>query len=264
MLSFLIYEYTFKSKIEYNKELNESLISYLLDSFTFSNNCKVLNSEFGFIIYTDDEVSSIQFIEEFIDAIKEFYCCDKRIIYDNVGMEFPDSIINTVFEENDITLYTTHSLVLPVIRANKTLESMFYSYFVNIFYKSEIPSAWDYTDYKLFYSQLSNETRLNYNSPIDFNNAEQFKKFLLNGYYAFVWIDYFYISATEFYSNIHDIHPILVYGFDTINDNYICKIFSIHKGVYSESVPIEELHISINSAKFYITKKIIRKTKLQK
>lgn len=250
----MIYEYTFKSKIEYNKELNESIISYLLDSFTFSNKCKVLNTEFGFILYIDDELSSIQFIEELIDTIKDFYCYDKRIIYENVDMDFPDRIINTVFEENDITLYTTHSLVLPVIRANKTLESMFYSYFINIFYKSEIPSAWDYTDYKLFYSQLSNETRFNYNSPIDFNNMEQFKRFLSNGYYAFVWIDYFYISPTEFYGNIHDIHPILVYGFDTIEEKYICKIFNIHKGVYSESIPIDELHTAINSAKFYITK----------
>lgn len=239
-----------------NIEFKNEIIDYLNDAFAYSPGCRVLTSDCGLIIYIEDEISLIKFVNEFVDELKGVYSCKVRKILNCNNNSLPKIIKNNIDSKNDIKLYTTHSLILPAIRCNKALENRFYSYFINIFYKNDIPCAWDFTDYKEFYFQLLNETRFTYDSPFDFNKKDIFVKHLVKEYYIFVWIDHYCISVSEFYNKIHDIHPVLIYGYDSVNNKYICKIFSSNKGVYSEYIFSEEVHTAINSAKLYIPKTI--------
>ena len=250
----MIIKYIFESIDCYSTAFNTSIYDYIKNSFTYSKDAEISLMPNGFIIYTNDELSYSQFLEEVIFELKEFYSC-KKILLDNTENNiFPEIILNEINDNNDITLYTTHSLILPVARKNKEIKNRFYSHFVNIFYKNDIPCAWDYTDYKSFYFQLFNETRLMYNSPIEYNNVSIFKDILFQGYYIFVWVDNYYISQSEFYNKIHDIHPILIYGMNIKQQKYICKIFSPRKGVCSETINNVEVHEAIDNAKFYIQK----------
>ena len=62
-------------------------------------------------------------------------------------------ILPTV-KKSKITLYTHHALPLQIPFITKETESWFMSCFINVFYRYEFPTFYDYTDYNVFYRDI--------------------------------------------------------------------------------------------------------------
>lgn len=148
----------------------------------------------------------------------------------------------------DMTLYTHHSLPLLIPFISPKTEGWYMNNFINIFYRYEYPSFYDYTDYKCFYSGVMDIDTFTYSTALCFNTIDFFTECISSNKYIYAWVDQYYISATPFYEIKHDIHPILVYGCDSKRSVYHCKCFSIERGVYSADVVMSEYHQALVKA----------------
>lgn len=129
----------------------------------------------------------------------------------------------------DMTLYTHHSLPLLIPFISPKTEGWYMNNFINIFYRYEYPSFYDYTDYKCFYSGIMDIDTFTYSTALCFNTIDFFTECISSNKYIYAWVDQFYISATPFYEKKHDIHPILIYGYDLKRSVYHCKCFVYKK-----------------------------------
>ncbi len=151
-------------------------------------------------------------------------------------------------DKADMTLYTHHSLPLLIPFISPQTEGWYMNNFINIFYRYEYPSFYDYTDYKCFYSGIMDVDTLTYATALQINTIDFFLKCISSDKYIYAWVDQYYISATPFYKIKHEVHPILVYGYDTDRSVYHCKCFSIARGVYSADVVMSEYHQALLKA----------------
>ena len=151
-------------------------------------------------------------------------------------------------DKADMTLYTHHSLPLLIPFISPKTEGWYMNNFINIFYRYEYPSFYDYTDYKCFYSGIMDIDTFTYSTALCFNTIDFFTECISSNKYIYAWVDQYYISATPFYENKHDIHPILIYGYDLKRSVYHCKCFSIERGVYSADVVMSEYHQALLKA----------------
>ncbi len=151
-------------------------------------------------------------------------------------------------DKADITLYTHHSLPLLIPFISPKTEGWYMNNFINIFYRYEYPSYYDYTDYKCFYSDIMDIDIFTYDTALNFNTIDFFIKRISSNKYIYAWVDQYYISATPFFGKEHDVHPILIYGYDSNLSVYHCKCFSIEKGVYSADVLMHEYHQALLKA----------------
>lgn len=85
-------------------------------------------------------------------------------------------------------------------------------------------------------------------TALDCSNKDNFVKYINSHKYVYVWIDQYYIKATEYYQQEHNIHPVLVYGYDLNGGIYFCKCFSVSKSIYDAEIDIDELHMAIIEA----------------
>lgn len=151
-------------------------------------------------------------------------------------------------DKADMTLYTHHSLPLLIPFISPQTEGWYMNNFINIFYRYEYPSFYDYADYKCFYSGIMDVDTLTYATALQFNTIDFFLKCISSDKYIYAWVDQYYISATPFYKTKHDVHPILVYGYDANRSVYHCKCFSIERGVYGADVVMSEYHQALIKA----------------
>lgn len=151
-------------------------------------------------------------------------------------------------DKADMTLYTHHSLPFLIPFVSPQTEGWYMNNFINIFYRYEHPSFYDYTDYKCFYSGIMDIDTFTYSTALRFNTIDFFVECISSNKYIYAWVDQYYISATPFYETKHDIHPILVYGYDSKRSVYHCKCFSIERGVYSADVAMSEYHQALLKA----------------
>lgn len=151
-------------------------------------------------------------------------------------------------DKADMTLYTHHSLPLLIPFIHPQTEGWYMNNFINIFYRYEHPSFYDYTDYKCFYSGIMDVDTLTYATALQFNTVDFFTKCISSNKYIYAWVDQYYISSTSYYRIKHDVHPILIYGYDANRSVYHCKCFSVERGVYSADVVMSEYHQALIKA----------------
>ena len=151
-------------------------------------------------------------------------------------------------DKSDMTLYTHHALPLLIPFIGPQTEGWYMNNFINICYRYEYPSVYDYTDYKCFYSGIMDIDTFTYSTALCFNTIGFFTECISSNKYIYAWVDQYYISATPFYERWHDIHPVLIYGYDANRLVYHCKCFSIEKGVYSADVVMNEYHQALLKA----------------
>lgn len=82
-------------------------------------------------------------------------------------------ILPTV-KKSKITLYTHHALPLQIPFITKETESWFMSCFINVFYRYEFPTFYDYTDYNVFYRDIMYRDSLTYSTALTLNTRENF------------------------------------------------------------------------------------------
>lgn len=148
----------------------------------------------------------------------------------------------------DITLFPKDLLHLQLPFDKSIFNSWFYCHFINIYYFS--PGFMDYIDEARFW-EITDIQNLNFECPVNFNNETCFKEAILQNYYVYSWVDNYLISSSLYFKQIHDIHPILIYGFDNLKKIYYCSRFSLQKGLEKTIVPMNEIHSAINNAKTY-------------
>ena len=148
----------------------------------------------------------------------------------------------------DMTLYTHHALPLLIPFIGSQTEGWYMNNFINVFYRYEYPSFYDYTDYKCFYSGIMDIDTFTYSTALCFNTIDFFTECISSNKYIYAWVDQYYISATPFFEIKHDVHPILIYGYDSKRLVYHCKCFSVERGVYSADVVMSEYHQALLKA----------------
>ena len=159
-----------------------------------------------------------------------------------------DNMKLLINDKVDMTLYTHHALPLLIPFIGSQTEGWYMNNFINVFYRYEYPSFYDYTDYKSFYTGIMDIDTFTYSTVLRFNTIEFFTECLSSNKYIYAWVDQYYISATPFYERGHDIHPVLIYGYDANRSVYHCKCFSIERGVYSADVVMSEYHQALIKA----------------
>ena len=153
-----------------------------------------------------------------------------------------------ISHQTDITLFTHHTLPLLIPFINDHTAGWYMNNFINIFYRHEHPSFFDYCDYKRFYQDVLDTDRLTYSTALLINEPQWFIKLINEDKYIYAWVDQFYISSSIYYNKRHDIHPVLIYGYDMDLNVYFCKCFSMYTSVYNATVPVNEYHLALTEA----------------
>ena len=148
-------------------------------------------------------------------------------------------------KHNEIKLFTHHSIPLCMPLISEFTEAWYMSCFVNIVYKYDQFQYFDYVDYKMFYEYAVDRDILCASTIPLINNEDFFSTVINQGKYIYSWLDQYYISTTEYYEAKHDIHPIMIHGYDDEKNVYHCVAFSPRKSVYFIEVPKEEYHRAI-------------------
>ncbi len=162
-------------------------------------------------------------------------------------MEYTSKVL-TVWETKDITLFTHHLLPLQIPIKLYGLEHWWMSNFINIQYRYDHPTFYDYTDYKVFYDHLFDSSSLTFEDARHMNCPDYFIDFIEHDKYIYAWVDNYYIRASVHYEKNHDIHPILVYGYDAQRKVYFMNGFDIKRGLFKAEVPFEDIHVAFQKA----------------
>lgn len=150
-----------------------------------------------------------------------------------------------ILDQSPITLYTHHALP-QLIPISSEYDYWRFCNFINIFYHHEYPTAYDYTDYKRYYEGIFEITTLKYNDLESIDQPIFWQRRLNSGKYVYIWLDHFYLKNSHFYEKRHDIHPVLIYGYE--DERYYAKAFDTDDAVYALTIDGEELTAAIRSA----------------
>lgn len=153
-----------------------------------------------------------------------------------------------ISHNKEITLFTHHSIPLQIPIVNEKTIGWYMSCFLNIFYRYEYPQGFDYTDYKDFYNYIFDKDVFTSEYARTINTPIHFSSFIEQDKYIYAWVDQYYISSTQYFNCEHNIHPIMIYGYDDERDIYFCIGFSIRRSVYFLEVKRDEYHKALESA----------------
>lgn len=180
--------------------------------------------------------------------LKEYDVYAVRKVFGVLFQDFVTVMKLPIQEKAEITLFTHHSLPLLIPFITPQTEGWYMNNFINIFYRYEHPTFYDYTDYKCFYSGIMDTDAFTFDTALQFNTTDFFKKCICSNKYIYAWVDQFFVSATPHHDREHNIHPILIYGFDEDREVYHCKCFCVERGVYSVDIAMEEYHKALEQA----------------
>lgn len=148
----------------------------------------------------------------------------------------------------DITIFTHHSLILQIPLAEYGLEDWWMSNFFNIVYRYEVPTFYEYTDFEVFYRNLFDCSRMTFEDARFFNSPEYFEEFIEEGKYIYAWVDNFYVQPSVHYQKRHDIHPVLIYGYDSERKKYFMNGFDVQRSLFTSEVDYADIHTALQKA----------------
>ena len=148
-------------------------------------------------------------------------------------------------ETKDIKLFTHHLLRLQIPFKEMGLEDWWMSNFFNIHYRYENPPFYEYTDFENFYKYMYDDTKLSFSDVRHFNDVEHFTEFIEQGKYIYAWIDNYYLGASIHYQKRHDIHPILIYGYDNTKQVYYIKGFDVDRSLFDAEAEYQHVHTAL-------------------
>ncbi|MBQ9162088.1 MAG: hypothetical protein IJX74_02320 [Clostridia bacterium] len=158
----------------------------------------------------------------------------------------PPSLILDVSKNKSLTAFAKGLLHMQLPFYTDLIKPWLYCHFINIYY---CPRGYmNYVD-DVNYGEILDIQDVGFDRYYELNRKECFIRAICEGRYIQVWVDNYYISTSPFYEKYHDIHPVLVYGYDPTT--YYCARFDKRKGLDFTEIGIEQLHFSIESAKIY-------------
>ena len=145
-------------------------------------------------------------------------------------------------ENRAITLFTHHLLLLQIPIVEYGIEDWWMSNFINLHYRFECPTFYEYTDFEVFYRDLFDTSKLTFEDSRHFNNPECFTDFIEQDKYIYAWIDNYYLGVSIHYQQKHDIHPILIYGYDNDQKVYYIKGFDSDRSLFDAKADYTHVH----------------------
>ena len=141
-----------------------------------------------------------------------------------------------ISNNTSITTFQNHVTLLQIPLVNRHTLPWYYSNFVNIIYYKD---AWfEYVDAISFYEQQALYTRILNEDDAPINNPERFLAAINKNFYIYLWLDKFSLQGTAAYQKHHDIHPVLIYGYDLEQSIYQCVYFEMNTSVQYASFPL--------------------------
>ena len=156
-----------------------------------------------------------------------------------------------ISDDNDYNFLIHYSLFLPVILGNTNLIPWYYNSFINYYLRignNALFFSLNEKEFdKFFYHSNIHHSFLQDNS-LTKNN---FINAINDNHYIIIQVDYYCIQYYSRYKKAHFVHPLLVYGYDSIKDEFNVLIFDETKGVFKERLSSDILIIALKSAKEY-------------
>lgn len=206
----------------------------------------VFQDDIAFLIFDDNDNITRQFLDDLQNLIPEIY-----------SIEYIDSIVDInnkvsydlgISYRKDITIFSKELLHMQLPFFNELYYPWFYSHFINIYYCPD--GFMNYPDERHF-SDIIDIKNIGFEVFPEMNSKESFLYSIQKGFYIHIWLDNFWISNSEYYKNYHDIHPVLVYGYNIDTNTYKCARFDTQKSLECVEILMDELHDAIESAKLY-------------
>lgn len=149
----------------------------------------------------------------------------------------------------DVSLFQNHVLLMQIPLINDYSYPWFCCNFINIY--NYDGNRYDYTDNESFYEQASHHSCITYQNISIFNTKEIFIEIINKNNYIFLWVDKYYLPGAIAYNNFHDVHPVLIYGFDSKSNLYHCAFFEVTTKMNTICCPMEYIHKALESATFH-------------
>ena len=145
---------------------------------------------------------------------------------------FPDRRVLDIVIQRDITVYTHRSVHLCIIFSNPNMIPWYNEHYINVFSRTATNGqlVLDFLEPFLAHRDVLREYRLG----SDVIARVSFLPFLVEkineGFYAFIYVDEYYLPGKPAYQEIHYIGPILVYGYDNTARKLFCLGYDRNAG----------------------------------
>lgn len=199
-----------------------------------------------FLTFDDNDNYVRQFIIDLPNYVPEI--CSIDLNNNVVDTEKNMSISLEISHRKDITIFSKELLHMQLPFFNEEYNPWFYSHFINIYYCPD--GFMNYPDERRF-SDIFEIKNIGFEAFAGMNSKESFVHSIQKGFYIHIWVDNFWVSNSVYYNRYHDVHPVLIYGYDLNKNTYKCARFEMQKALECIDIPIDELHTAVESAKIY-------------
>lgn len=159
------------------------------------------------------------------------------------------SYVLPITKFTDVSLFQNHVLLMQIPFINNLTYPWFCCSFINIY--NYAGHTYDYTDNESFYEVSSYNSAITYQDTSSFNTKQNFIDIINKNNYIFLWVDKYYLPGTTAHNNYHDVHPVLIYGFDLKSALYHYAFFEISSKLNTICCPMEYMHNALESATFH-------------
>ncbi len=205
---------------------------------------------FYLLLEEEDEIAR-SFLIHINEFLKGEYECVETELRNQIPTEQTKKVLPLSQEKAKVTHVPYHLLYFQIPFLNEAIAPWYYANFINTVYIQD--QYFDYTDDRGFYQDIFESSVLDKNGWIPYNSTEVFIPYIKQDFYIIALIDNYYNSASRHYTNNHDVHHILIHGFDVAEKQYDCVFFDPLKPITKVRVPFDEIHKGIRSARLYST-----------
>ena len=241
-----------KQNVLCENQMEDVVYGRLQELFEYNTKITVSRSHEGIsIIFDSEDKVAVEYLKVIkhriagIEAVHGSQICDEVLN--------PEDVREVILPTNKFTKITVLSKKLlhgQLPFEGEFFEPWFYSHFINIYYCPR--SYLNYTDEHAF-DKIYDCMNLDCSNIVDFNNKKTFMDSLNKGYYIYAWIDNFFNSASKHYEKYHDVHPVLIYGYDVDKQIYYACLFEAERSLYYTTIAMSEIHVAFESAPLYFS-----------
>ena len=230
-----------------NSERKAVIVSELSRHLRFTDRVSmIIKNDDIYLLFDDDDKYVLRFVAELpyligdIQTVKEVKMQFNKDVKPLVEMP--------ISKRKDISVFSKELLHMQLPLFTEEYYPWFYSHFINIYYCPD--GFMNYPDERRF-SDIFEIKNIGFEASAGMNSKESFVHSIQKGFYIHIWVDNFWITNSEYHKIHHDVHPVLVYGYDLDKNVYLCARFDMQKVLECIDIPIDELHTAVESAKIY-------------
>jgi hypothetical protein len=202
-----------------------------------------------YIGYEDDQVITVEYIKrllETLSGIKIKEEIDPSFLFSTTLIAQEKQL--PISDSRKITIYSEEALYMQIPINTEWNKPWFHSHFINLYHN--IDGIFNYTDCVTF-PEILETYSIGYYDYLNFNNETTFIGAVNRNFYILAWIDNYYNNKSIYYNSYHDIHPVLIYGYNQGEQRYQVSCFDVNEVILNYDIPFADLHIAIDSARLF-------------